>query len=176
MLRAVNTRDDWPFGAELRRHREARGLSVKAAARRAKGVSDGRWYQLEKGYQQLAGQRIPIGTTPATVVAVAKAIEWDVNEALGVAGFDPIDVPDEKPSPLAAIPDEELAAEFLRRMRGARSGLESTTQSDASSQAHEVEEALEDESERDGLRELEAGVADFAVSVKDANHGEQRGL
>lgn len=141
MLMPVNTRNDWPFGPELRRHREARGLSVKAAARRAEGVSDGRWYQLEKGYQQLGGQHIPIGTTPATVVAVAKAIEWDVNEALAVAGFDPIDVPTEKLSPLQKITDDELLAEVQRRMKGLRHDLEAAETARASAEA-QAQEAL----------------------------------
>lgn len=106
----MNQRTDWPFGPALERHRVAAGLSVKAAARRTHGqVSDGRWYQLESGYQQIKGQRIPIGTTAATVAAAANAVGWDRDEALRTAGFDPIDYqPPVENRPLADIPTGEL--------------------------------------------------------------------
>lgn len=113
----VKPREDWPFGPALKAHRMEKGWSVKAAARRTKPkISDGRWYQLESGYQPVAGQRMPIGTTPATVAAVARAVEWDVNEALAVAGFDPIDLPAEKVSPLELVTDDELLNEVRRRL------------------------------------------------------------
>lgn len=113
----MNTRPDWPLGPALRSRRESQGLSVKAAARRTnKRVSDGRWYQLESGYQQIKGQLIPISTTPATVAAAAEAVSWDVTEALKVAGFDPVDLPEPPASPLADISDEELVAELLDRL------------------------------------------------------------
>jgi hypothetical protein len=102
----MEQRTDWPFGPALERHRVAAGLSVKAAARRTQGqVSDGRWYQLESGYQQIKGQHIPIGTKPATVAAVAQAVNWDVSEALRTAGFDPRDYqPHREDRPLKDIP------------------------------------------------------------------------
>lgn len=114
------TREDWPFGAELRRRRTLAGLSVKAAARRTNGViSDGRWYQLESGVQKIRGQSIPIGTTPATVVAAAKAIDWDIDEALTTAGFDARDyqppTTTERPVLMSQVPLDDLLNEIRRR-------------------------------------------------------------
>ncbi|WP_349319037.1 helix-turn-helix domain-containing protein [Mycolicibacterium canariasense] len=88
-------REDWPFGPALRRHREEAGLSQREASRRTATVtggkpvvSAGRWKQLETGWQKNKGLLIPIGTTPATVCAAAKAVGWDRDEALQTAGFD----------------------------------------------------------------------------------------
>jgi hypothetical protein len=118
----VNPRSDWPLGAALRKRRIARGLSVKAASRRTDGqVSDGRWYQLESGVQKIRGQEIPIGTTPSTVAAAARAVDWNVSEALKVAGFDEREATAETvlsvdtPS-LRAITDEQLIAELRERL------------------------------------------------------------
>lgn len=111
-------RTDWPFGPALKKARISAGLSVRAAARRTNSaISAGRWYQLESGIQKARGQEIPIGTTPATVAAAAKAVDWDVNEALTVAGFDPRDYqpPPKMLSPLRAASNEDLLAEILRR-------------------------------------------------------------
>jgi hypothetical protein len=114
----VNQREDWPLGPALRQRRERLGLSVKAAARRtSKAISDGRWYQLESGYQQIKGQLIPIGTTPATVAAAARAVEWDPDEALRVAGFDPALIgprPTSTPD-LSELPIDALFDEIRRR-------------------------------------------------------------
>lgn len=116
----MENRQDWPFGAALRQHREHAGLSVKAAARRTNGVvSDGRWYQLESGVQRIRGQQIPIGTTPATVVAAAKAVDWDPAEALRTAGFDTRDYHEPQPrSGLADVHIDDLLAEIRRRVVG----------------------------------------------------------
>lgn len=114
----MESRSGWPLGAELRRKRIAAGLSVKAAAKRTRGkVSDGRWYQLESGVQRIRGQEIPIGTTPATVVAAAKAVEWDYREALGVAGFKSEDYQEpETRGPLQDVPIDDLLGEIRRRV------------------------------------------------------------
>jgi hypothetical protein len=88
----MSPRRDWPLGPELERRRIAAGLSVRAAARRTHGkVSDGRWYQLESGFQRVQGNDIPISTTPPTVAAAAAAVGWDITDALRTAGFDPAD-------------------------------------------------------------------------------------
>lgn len=114
------TRSDWPFGAELRRRRVAAGLSVKAAARRTNGeVSDGRWYQLESGVQKIRGQEISIGTTPATVAAAAKAVDWPIADALAIAGFDARDYTEptsaERPVLISQVPLDDLLNEIRRR-------------------------------------------------------------
>lgn len=89
----VTDREDWPLGPALRAARTSAGLSVRAAAKRTEGaVSHGRWYQLESGYQLNKGQRIPIGTTASTVAAAARAVGWDPQRALEIAGFDPDDL------------------------------------------------------------------------------------
>lgn len=86
-----DTPADWPLGPALKKARDTVGLSQRAAAKIA-GISEGRWRQLEKGYQESRGVRIPIGTTPKTVAAAALAVKWDVGEALHVAGFNYDDV------------------------------------------------------------------------------------
>lgn len=137
------TRSDWPLGPALRAARERAGLSVRAAARRTnKAISSGRWYQLESGYQKAAGQSLPIGTTAATVAAAAKAVDWDVSEALEVAGFDERDY---QPAPQAVgikqYSDDELLNEVLERMKGLRHDLEAAETARASAEA-EAQEAL----------------------------------
>jgi hypothetical protein len=114
------TRSDWPFGSELRRRRIAAGLSVKAAARRTNGdISDGRWYQLESGVQKIRGQDIPIGTTPATVAAAARVLDWDISDALATAGFDARDYHEasnaERPVLISQVPLDDLLNEIRRR-------------------------------------------------------------
>lgn len=97
---------------------------MRAAARRTnRAISSGRWYQLESGVQKAKGQEIPVGTTPATVAAAAQAVDWDIDEALTVAGFDPRDYqPQPVLSPLRVASDEELIAEIRRRFEEGRSG------------------------------------------------------
>lgn len=118
-------REDWPIGPALRRARERAGLSVRAAARRTNGaVSSGRWYQLESGWQKNKGVFIPVGTTAASIAAAARAVQWDVDEALTIAGFDPaMAIPAQ--AGYARFSDEELMEEFAalsdevrRRMEG----------------------------------------------------------
>lgn len=74
------------FGEQLRRAREARGLSVRAAARDA-GFSEGQWRQMEKGYRQVtAAVRVPTHPKVDTVRAAARAVGLDVAMALELAG------------------------------------------------------------------------------------------
>lgn len=126
-MSAATPRADWPFGIELRRRRVAVGLSVKAAARRTAGaISDGRWYQLESGVQKIRGQQIPIGTTPSTVVAAARAVDWDVDAALTTAGFDAADLPSAvSTSGIERYTDDELLAEVRKRMQSPHSPAQS---------------------------------------------------
>jgi len=120
------------------------GLAVRAAARRTHGaISSGRWYQLESGYQRMRGQDIPIGTTAATVIAAAKAVGWDVAEALQVAGFSADEYHHQPPpGPLQRASDDELLAEVRRRMRGERNVLEANAAAGASSQTSQEKEDL----------------------------------
>ena len=112
------SRDDWPLGPALKR---ARGtMAIREAARRA-GISEGRWRQLEVGYQSNGQYRIPISTTAKTVVAAANAVDLDVGAALSAAGFDPrehtnaVDPATESPD-LSDMSDDDLIAELCRRL------------------------------------------------------------
>lgn len=144
-------REDWPFGPELKRQRERSGLSQREAARRTTptagdkpAVSAGRWAQLETGWQKNKGALIPIGTTAATVAAAARAVGWDVAEALGVAGFDPAtDIPAVPVDGIGRFSDDELIAEIRRRMKGAHHDMEAAQESAAP--------PPEDEDEKIGL-------------------------
>lgn len=74
------------FGEAIKQARG--GRSVRAMAVRA-GMSEGRWRQLEKGYQQVGqGQKIPARPRVNTVMAMARAVGMDVTEALHLAGFE----------------------------------------------------------------------------------------
>lgn len=75
------------FGQAIRRAREAAGLSVRKAAERA-GMSEGRWRQLERGYQQHAGGvRSPAKPRPATAKAMAQVVGLDQATAARLGGW-----------------------------------------------------------------------------------------
>lgn len=78
---------EWPLGDFIR---EARGtLSVRESAKRA-GISEGRWRQVELGYQQVGnGITVPVQPRPQTLAAMCKAISADVAQALRLAGHNP---------------------------------------------------------------------------------------
>ncbi|AUI63000.1 helix-turn-helix transcriptional regulator [Amycolatopsis sp. BJA-103] len=79
----------WEFGTLLRRARTRLKLSGREAARRA-GISESRWRQLETGTQPSdSAEPAAVGTTPETVLKVAKVVGLDEREALTLAGFDP---------------------------------------------------------------------------------------
>jgi hypothetical protein len=81
------TDHDWPLGQFIER---ARGtLSIREAAKRAH-ISEGRWRQVELGYQSIGkGLTIPVQPRPQTVAAMCKAIGADVAQALRLAGHNP---------------------------------------------------------------------------------------
>lgn len=82
-----NAAGEWPLGQFIR---DARGtLSIREAARRA-SISEGRWRQVELGYQQVGGGiTVPVQPRPQTLAAMCKAISADVAEALRLAGHNP---------------------------------------------------------------------------------------
>ncbi|AEK08587.1 immunity repressor [Mycobacterium phage DLane] len=144
-------REDWPFGPELKRHRERAGLSQREASRRTTppggdkpAVSAGRWKQLETGWQINKGTLIPIGTTAATVAAAARAVEWDVTEALAIAGFQQSDIPPPPPEPaIGRYSDDELLAEVRRRLQEVRNVMETAQTTRTPRETHQdKEEAL----------------------------------
>lgn len=61
-------------------------MSIREAARRA-GISEGRWRQVELGYQKMAGGlEAPVHPRPETVVAMCKAVAADPQKGLELAG------------------------------------------------------------------------------------------
>ena len=92
---------------------------MRSAAGNTHGaVSSGRWYQLETGVQKAGGQEIHISTTAATVAAAARAVDWDIDAALTLAGFDPTHYtpPPTARIELAELSTDELLAEIRRRI------------------------------------------------------------
>jgi transcriptional regulator with XRE-family HTH domain len=73
------------FSAYMRAKREELGLSMRQAAKRS-DISEGRWRQLESGYQSVRGEKIPVRTTADTVLRIATGTEMHPDIALFVAG------------------------------------------------------------------------------------------
>ncbi|WP_198344337.1 helix-turn-helix domain-containing protein [Mycobacterium dioxanotrophicus] len=148
MTENSGTRKDWPFGPELKRHRERAGLSQREASRRTAppgsdkpAVSAGRWAQLETGWQINKGTLIPIGTTAATVAAAARAVQWDVDDALQIAGFRREHLPAPPPEPtIARYSDDELISEVNRRLKEARNVMETASQTRTPRETRQDEE------------------------------------
>lgn len=69
------------FGTEVRRRRERLGLSQRVAARRA-GISASGWAKAEQALNIGVPERL-------TVIAMARALDWDPDDALRVVGLEP---------------------------------------------------------------------------------------
>lgn len=117
-VRMSTQRPDWPLGPALKK---ARGRMPKREAARKAGISEGRWRQLESGYQGSEQYPSPVTTKPSTVIAVAMAVGLNVPEALELAGFDPADYAELEPAPAArplkGFHIDELLAEVRSRVR-----------------------------------------------------------
>lgn len=85
------------FGAWIKEQREARKISQGGAAKRAE-IDRQQWFRIENGLS---------GTRRDTVIRMAHAISADVDEALRLAGFAPLNAPEPrgKPSTLADLLD-----------------------------------------------------------------------
>lgn len=83
------------FGTEMHNLRTRHDMSQKAAARHC-GVSEPRWRQVELGYQTVQGVQVPTDPGPEFVVKVARGFDWDVRDALRLAGYNPdqVTIPD----------------------------------------------------------------------------------
>ncbi|MCZ4557923.1 helix-turn-helix transcriptional regulator [Rhodococcus maanshanensis] len=79
--------EQWPVGRLIEAGRIQAHLSKRAAARAA-GISEGRWRQIEDGYEVKQGQHFPVRTSPETLVAMAGALGLDAGPILEAAGFD----------------------------------------------------------------------------------------
>lgn len=172
-------RADWPFGPALKQRREEAALSQREASRRtapAGGgkptVSAGRWKQLETGWQKNKGVLIPIGTTPATVAAVARVVDWDIADALQLAGFSADEAPRAPTeAPITRYTDDELLAEIRRRMKGAHHrDMEATQESPASPPVNQNEKNVgsSNDGEPDPLTGLDRWRGD-AGEVEDGD-------
>jgi hypothetical protein len=173
-------REDWPLGPALKRAREQAGISAREASRRTAPpggkplISSGRWYQLETGWQKNKGVRIPIGTTAATIASAARAVEWDVGEALQLAGFRPTDVPARpKPVGIAQYDDEELLAEVRRRMKGERNVMDDPTQSGTSRQAQQAQEGGLSDHPETGATRLSRHDPREGLGVEEADDSDE---
>lgn len=178
-------REDWPFGPALKRRREKAGLSQREASRRTAppgvkpAVSAGRWKQLETGWQKNKEVLIPIGTTPATVAAVARVVNWDVADALQLAGFSPDEAPRMPATePIQRYTDDELLAEIRRRMKGASHALEVAQEPSAQGQAptHEKITASPDNSRLEGLGTGTYTRAQDSTMSRDEDGGQGQSL
>jgi len=65
------------------------GMSKREAARRA-GISEGRWRQVVTGVQSAGGTTIPVNPRRETLIAMAKAVQADVDDVLKAAGMEPV--------------------------------------------------------------------------------------
>lgn len=88
-----------------------RGATSKRTAARTAGISEGRWRQIVRGYQQNGKSRIEARPRAETVKAMAGAVGADINQALELAGFEPNATP--------VTPEtDELVAEAVDAMEG----------------------------------------------------------
>lgn len=94
------TPEQWvELGRKLGAHRVAGKLSKRAAAERA-SISEGWWRNLERGMMRITGMDhdVPVSAKPETVHAAAIAVGMDPTEALGIVGFEPIEMPEARPA------------------------------------------------------------------------------
>lgn len=65
----------------------ARGSRSKRAVSREAGISEGRWRQVVRGFQLVGGHRVPANPKRETVIAMARAVDVNVEDALVAAGM-----------------------------------------------------------------------------------------
>lgn len=54
-------------------------VSIRSAAKKS-GISEGRWRQIEKGYQSVGGTRVPVSAPPATLMRMATVVGISADE------------------------------------------------------------------------------------------------
>lgn len=75
------------FGDFVQQCRSNTGMSIRAAASLA-GISEGRWRQVEKGYQSVGGGlRVPVKPSERLVERIADALSLERDEMLDRAGY-----------------------------------------------------------------------------------------
>lgn len=105
--------DAWrALGRELRKHREATGMSVVQAAVKA-GFSESVWRQLEAGERRVGRDVEPPNPRTETLVRAAQAVRMDVNTALDIIGRPPVPItPPQREAlsgKIAQLSDEDAA-------------------------------------------------------------------
>lgn len=143
-----------PAARLIEERRTKRGLSVRKAAASA-GLSEGRWRQIAKGYQQAAaGVRVPVNTPTETLVRMAGAVGVTGDEMFNVerAVADMIrsqsasrlrhpsaaDADGQPADAVSQIPNDVLLAELARRL-GEREELMASAEHTAPIVAEEAE-------------------------------------
>lgn len=155
-------------------------LSVRKAAAAA-GISEGWWRQITKGIQSRSTGSIPVVAPAETIARMALAVGVTADELRATGRTDAADVlpaieKQAESLDLTSISDEDLAAEFLRRMRGARNAIHQTASAGAPDEAarRTQEELLEDEAEV--LAATDVHFSREAMGIKDADNGQQKRL
>lgn len=107
-----------PLGAALRTGREHAGLSIRQAAGLAK-FSPTTWTALETGTRTKAGAQVPVGRPAAgLVIAAARVIGLDAEDALTLAGYDPRHwIAPEGQADMAAV-DEQVVVDRISLLTG----------------------------------------------------------
>jgi len=112
-----NTEQMWfEFGSWIKSIREAARLSQAGAANRA-GIDRQQWYRIENGLS---------GSKRETVIAMAKAVSVNIDEALTRAGFAAIDEPEHDPEGLYHGLDKlspEMRKLAIKQVRGIMDAL-----------------------------------------------------
>lgn len=107
----MNTEEPTPgaFGRGMRQRREALDISRQEAARKC-GVGFTRWRQVERGWDNNTGGSYHIANPSIEfVVSVARGLNWDIEDALTDAGYDPANVTIPPPPAPNSGPDELVA-------------------------------------------------------------------
>lgn len=146
-------------------------LSVRKAAAAA-GISEGWWRQITKGIQSRSTGSIPVVAPAETIARMALAVGVTSAELEAAGRTDAAEVlpaieqQHATSVNLSSIPDEELAAEFLRRMKGARDAVRQTPSSGAPDETGQAQEDELDDAQV--LAAARAHLSGKGVRVQDA--------
>ncbi|MFJ8966096.1 multiprotein-bridging factor 1 family protein [Lentzea sp. NPDC102401] len=112
-----NDERDWPLGEVLEGARNRLLLSRKEVARQA-GISDTLLQTYERGYELRRGIRFDANPSPEKVAAVARVLQLDVVETLGLAGLSVRGNPNQEHDTEEAYLGLEAYFDALKRTKG----------------------------------------------------------